>query len=183
LLVPNNFQIQFNPASFFVLVAISLLLIPFQTTYEELFFRGYLAQGVAAWTRNRWMVLIIPSFIFGLLHVFNPEVKEFGFWLTMPQYWLFGLFFGLVSILDDGIELAMGVHAANNIFASVMVTHSSSVLQTDALFSQQKVNPLHETLSFILIGIVFIFLLSRKYNWNFGVMRMTVVKEEIIPEK
>ncbi len=181
-LVPDNFQIQFNPASLLALVAISLLLIPFQTTYEELFFRGYLAQGVAAWTLNRWMVLIIPSFIFGLMHVFNPEVKEFGFWLTMPQYWLFGLFFGLISILDDGIEIAMGVHAANNIFASVMVTHSSSVLQTDALLIQKQVDPLHETLYFILISIVFILLLNRRYNWNFNIMQVKIRKEEITPE-
>lgn len=175
-LVPDNFRIQFNPASFFTLIVISLLLIPFQTTYEELFFRGYLAQGIAAWTRNRWMVLVIPAFIFGILHVFNPEVKEFGFWLTMPQYWLFGLFFGLITILDDGIEIAMGVHAANNIFASVIVTHSSSVLQTPALFWQNKVDPVQEILFFVLTGIVFIVILNKKYNWNFRIMNQKVQK-------
>lgn len=179
---PGNFQVNFHPETFLILICISLLLIPFQTTYEELSFRGYLAQGIAAWTRNRWMVLIIPALLFGLLHAFNPEVSEFGFWLTMPQYWLFGLFFGLITILDDGIEIAMGVHAANNIFTSVMVTHSASVLQTPALLLQKKVDPLHEIVFFALISIVFIFILNRKYNWNFGTLLLKVKKEEITPE-
>jgi membrane protease YdiL (CAAX protease family) len=174
----DNFQLQFNPNAFFTLIAISLLLIPFQTTYEELFFRGYLAQGIGAWTRNRWMVLIIPAIMFGLLHAFNPEVKEFGFWVTMPQYWLFGLFFGLLTILDDGIEIAMGVHAANNIFTSVMVTHSASVLQTPALLNQIKVEPLLDTFLFLIIGIVFIIILRNKYKWNFKVMNLKIQKEE-----
>jgi membrane protease YdiL (CAAX protease family) len=177
LIDPENFQFSFNVHSFVALVIISALLLPFQTTYEELVFRGYLAQGLAAWTRSRWMALIIPALLFGLLHSFNPEVKEFGFWLTMPQYWLFGLFFGLLTILDDGIELAMGVHAANNVFTSIMVTHKSSVLQTPALFTQHKVEPLYDTLFFVLLSIVFVAILAKKYHWNFAVLNMKVKKE------
>lgn len=171
---PANFTVSFNPQSFFVLILISVSLIPFQTTFEELIFRGYLSQGLAAWTRNRWVVLIIPALIFGLLHSFNPEVKEFGFWLTMPQYWLFGLLFGILTILDDGIEIAMGVHAANNVFTSIMVTHKSSVLQTPALLTQQKIDPVSDTLLLLLLGVVLFVILYRKYKWNFSVLNKKV---------
>lgn len=171
---PQNFTLQFNPISFVILIIISVLLIPFQTTFEELLFRGYLAQGLAAWTRNRWIVLIIPTLVFGLMHAFNPEVKEYGFWVAMPQYWLFGLLFGLITILDDGIELAMGVHAANNIFSSILVTTKSSVLQTPALFLQNRVDPVKETIIFVLISIIFMFLLSRKYKWSYAILNRKV---------
>ena len=80
-------------------------------------------------------------FIIRLLHALNPEEKSFGFFTMMPQYILFGLLFGMTTILDDGIEIALGAHTANNVFNSIMVTSSSSVLQTPALYVQQKIYP------------------------------------------
>ena len=177
---PGNFQFSFNLNYFIVLVIISVLLIPFQTTYEEILFRGYFSQGLAALTRNRWIVLIVPALLFGLMHAFNPEVKEFGFWITMPQYWLFGLLFGLTTILDDGIEIAMGVHAANNVFSSILVTTKSSVLQTPALFLQNNVEPVKETIIFAFICLIFLVILTRKYNWKYSVLGMRVQKDENI---
>lgn len=174
LINPGNFQLQFSLQPFLTLVILAILLIPFQTTYEELLFRGYLSQGLAAWTRNRWVVLVIPALVFGLMHSFNPEIKEYGFWTTMPQYWAFGLLFGLTTILDDGIELAMGMHAANNILSAILVNTKSSVLQTPALFLQEEVNPLRDTAIFILISLVFLFIFYRKYRWNFAVLSKKV---------
>ena len=66
-------------------------------------------QGIGAWTKSRWFTLILTSVMFGLMHSFNPEIKAYGFWLTMPQYILFGLLFGIITVLDDGIELALPV--------------------------------------------------------------------------
>lgn len=175
---PANFVLQFDIVSFIPLVIISILIIPLQTSFEELAFRGYLAQGIGVLTKSRWMVLLIPSILFGLLHYDNPEVKEFGFWLMMPQYISFGLIFGLISILDDGIELAMGVHAANNIFLSILVTHSSSAFQTTAVFELQKVNPYLEFLLLVLAGIVLITFLYKKYNWSFSVLSRKIEPEE-----
>jgi len=40
--------------------------------------------------------------------------------------------------MDDGIEVAMGAHTANNIFLCIFVTNSSSALQTSALYVQKK---------------------------------------------
>jgi membrane protease YdiL (CAAX protease family) len=47
-------------------------------------------QGFAAMVKNRWFPLIMTSILFGLMHSFNPEVKEFGFFTMMPQYIAFG---------------------------------------------------------------------------------------------
>jgi membrane protease YdiL (CAAX protease family) len=138
--------------------------------------RGYLAQGIAAWTKRRWLAWVIPSLVFGFLHIGNPEVAKFGFLLSMSQYLFFGLFFGLVAILDDGIELSMGMHAANNLFLSLFITHSASALQTDAVFSMKEIDPATDFLSLVIISsIVFIFL-YRKYKWRLGVMNEKVTK-------
>ena len=99
------------------------------------------------------------------MHSFNPEIKEYGFWTMMPQYIVYGLVFGLVTIIDDGIELAMGAHAANNIFLSVFVTQKSSTLQTAALYEQQEVYPWSEFVSLLILSALFIAIMGIANKW------------------
>jgi hypothetical protein len=172
------YELNLNWSLFIPLIFISLLIIPFQTTFEELVFRGYLAQGVARWTRNRWLVALLPAVAFGLLHMFNPEVKEYGFWIMMPYYIIFGIVFGLMAVLDDGIETAMGAHAANNIFISIFVTAKASVLQTPALFVNNHVDPVKDLIMMTLAAVLIIAILAKKYNWNFAVLNQRVEGEK-----
>jgi membrane protease YdiL (CAAX protease family) len=174
LINPGNYVLQFDLVKFIPLLFISVLLIPLQTTSEELLFRGYLAQGVAGWTKSRWLAILIPSLLFGLIHSFNPEVKEFGFWTAMPQYIFFGLSFGLIAVLDDGIELPIGMHAANNVFSSLFITFKSSALQTNAVFEQQNINPGKETIVLIITGMIAIAYFAVKYKWNFNILNKKV---------
>lgn len=171
---PENYQFQPHPGKFMILLLITLLVLPFQTSFEEIFFRGYLTQGLAAATRSRWGTVIIISLAFGLMHAANPEVKEFGFWISMPQYVLMGLILGVVSILDDGIELALGIHFINNAFFALFTTHSASALQTDALFMVREINPQTELLWMIIYAIVVIALLGRIYQWDYSIMNRKV---------
>jgi len=163
---PSNFTINNKTTSLITLSIISLLLIPFQATFEEVVFRGYLMQGFAALLRNRWFPLIMTSILFGLMHALNPEVKEFGFFTMIPQYILFGLIFGIITILDDGIEASMGAHTANNIFLCIMVTNKSSALQTPALYEQQNIYPWTEFTALIFTGIAFILILKIIFKWD-----------------
>lgn len=163
---PENFSINNKTISLIALSFISLLFIPFQAAFEEILFRGYLMQGFAAMVRNRWFPLILTSLLFGLMHALNPEVKEYGFFTMMPQYFVFGLVFGIITILDDGIEAAMGAHAANNVFLCIMVTNPSSALQTQALYIQQNVYPWTEFAGLAISGVIFIFILSKIFRWK-----------------
>ncbi|MDR1918750.1 MAG: CPBP family intramembrane metalloprotease [Tannerellaceae bacterium] len=174
----EDYIVQFNLSQFIPLLFIVLIFIPFQTTGEEFLFRGYLAQGLAAWTKRHWVAWLVPSLIFGLMHIANPEVKEFGFWASMPQYIYFGLFFGLISILDDGIELAMGLHAANNIFLALFATHKSSALQTDAVLEIVHLNPYKDTLLLVLMSAVAMAYFVWKYKWDFHILSRELRVEE-----
>ena len=175
---PDNYVFQFDPSRFFILLVIAVLFIPIQSSTEEFLFRGYFAQGIASWTKSRWWALIIPSVLFGLMHIINPEIKEFGFFVMMPQYIFVGLILGIMSILDDGIELAMGAHTANNMFAALFVTFESSALQTDALFRAKEVNPSEDFLTIIIVGVVILAIFAVKYKWNFRVLNQKVVLKE-----
>jgi membrane protease YdiL (CAAX protease family) len=165
---PTNFIINNNSCTLFILSLIALVLIPFQAGFEEVLFRGYLMQGFGLLVNKRWFPLVMTSLVFGLLHSFNPEVKVFGFLTMMPQYILFGLIFGIITILDDGIEAALGAHAANNIFLSIMITNKSSALQTEALYSQQNIYPWLEFAALAGISLLFVLILKRIFRWGGG---------------
>lgn len=163
---PGNFILNNTSKTLIPLIIISVLLIPFQAAFEEVLFRGYLMQGFANILKNRWFPLVMTSILFALMHVMNPEVREFGFWAMMPQYLLFGLIFGVITVLDDGIEAALGAHAANNAFLCIMVTSESSALQTPALYKQLEINPWYDLVSMVVMGLVVIVILKMIFRWS-----------------
>lgn len=171
---PNNFEFRFEPVRFIFLTIITLTMIPIQSSCEEFVFRGYLAQGVASWTGSRLWALLIPSVLFALLHSANPEVTKYGFGVMMANYFLIGLTFGLISLLDDGIELAMGAHSINNILGSILMTYEGSALRTDALFKAKIINPGEDLFIAVISNIVFIGILAFIYKWKFGILTRRV---------
>lgn len=163
---PSEIEFQFEPLNFFILVIISLALFPFQTSFEELMFRGYLMQWAAILVKYRWAALLITSVLFGAMHGFNPEVKAYGVWVAMPQYILMGLILGYVAIKDNGLELALGLHLANNLFSALTVTSDASTLQTHALFKMLNPTASHlDTLVMLVCGILFIWACNCKFHF------------------
>ena len=134
MMIDNN-QIQWNmkPSTIIPLVLISLLLIPIQTTAEEVLFRGYLFQAFGHKNRRGWVSVVVTGVLFGLMHAANPEVETLGYGV-MSYYIMTGIFLGFIVLMDDGLELSMGYHAANNIFAALILTNDWQAFQTDALW-------------------------------------------------
>ncbi|WP_040371988.1 CPBP family intramembrane glutamic endopeptidase [Butyricimonas synergistica] len=162
----SNLVFQFKPFDFFMMCIVIVIFIPFQVAFEEFIFRGYLMQGSILLFKYRWVALVLTGCTFGLLHASNPEVERFGFWVAMPQYILMGLILGFVAIMDDGLELALGLHLSNNVISSIIVTHDSSALQTHALFLDTDPQASHvDTLVMLVCGIIFIWVCNRKYNF------------------
>jgi len=158
---------NFKPIPFLFLVLISLVFLPLQTSLEELLFRGYLMQGLGVLVKNRWVPLLITSVLFGLLHSLNPEVEKLGYGI-MVFYIGTGLLFGITTLVDEGTELALGMHAANNIMAAIFVTANWTAFQTDALYIDTSEPSLGwETYFpvFVLYPIVLL-ILSKKYGWK-----------------
>ncbi len=176
-LAPEEIVWNFNPIKFFLLFAVSLLLFPFQIGYEEYLFRGYLMQQIGILFKNRWFPLLLTSVLFGILHSANPEVAEMGY-VTMVFYIGFGLLMGIMTLMDDGIELALGFHLGNNLMAALLVTSDWSALQTDALFKYTAQNASSGAVQEILLSVgltfpIILFILAKKYKWNRWKERLT----------
>ena len=165
-LAPDDYIWNFKVIPFFTLLLVSFLLLPFQTSAEELVFRGYLMQGLGLLAKNRWFPLIVTSLAFGLLHGMNPEVEEMG-WGIMVFYVGTGFFYGITTLMDEGTELALGLHASNNIVAAFLVTTDWTVFQTDALYIDIS-EPALTWFVFIPVFIIYPLILlvfSKKYGW------------------
>ena len=181
---PENYVWNFKLVPFFTLLAVSFLFLPFQTSFEELLFRGYFMQGIGILARNRWLPLILTSVCFGLLHAANPEVQKLGS-ISMVFYIGTGLFYGMTTLMDEGTELSLGLHAVNNIIAAIFVTTNWTVFQTDALYvdtSEPSVGWEMFFPVFVLYPLM-LFIFSRKYGWKNWIEKLSGKIEEPINTK
>lgn len=163
---PESYTYQFDIAKFLPLLAISIFILPLQTSFEEIFMRGYLMQTFGYWSGSRLIPLLLTSLIFGLMHGMNPEVGKFGFATMMSYYIGTGLFLGILTLMDDSLELALGVHAATNIYAATIVTFDGSALQTAAIFKTEVINIELMFPVFFAFAALFTYLCYKKYGWS-----------------
>ena len=164
---PENYVWNFKLVPFLILVLISFFFLPLQTSFEEVLFRGYFMQSLGALAKNRWFPLLFTSITFGLLHSFNPEVEKLGN-LVMIYYIGTGFLFGITTLMDEGLELSLGLHAANNIVAAIFITTNWTVFQTDALFIDTS-DPSVGVETFVPVFIIYpilLFIFSKKYKWK-----------------
>ncbi len=164
---PESYQWNFDLNKFLVLAVIAILLIPLQTSFEEYLFRGYLMQGLGIATKNRWFPLITTSVIFGMLHIANPEVSKLGYEILI-YYIGTGFFLGILTLMDEGLELALGFHAANNLITALLVTADWTVFQTDSILIDTSEPALGADV-YVPIFVIFpilLFIFSKKYNWT-----------------
>ena len=167
LISPNEYLFNFKLDTFLILLIITILFMPLQASFEEYLFRGYLMQGFGGIFGNRWMPLLITSLLFGLLHFWNPEVSELGT-IFLFQYVVTGLFLGLLTIMDDGMELSLGFHAGNNVLISLLITADWTVLQTDSVlkFVGDPKMSIATIIPAVIMYPVILLYFSKKYKWE-----------------
>lgn len=166
-LTPEDYVLQFDPVKFSILVVVGLILFPFQIGLEEWLFRGYLMQQIGVAVRNKWFPLIVTSVMFGVFHWANPEVAAMGP-ITMVFYIGTGLLLGIMTLMDEGLELALGFHFGNNFLAATLITFEYSALQTDAIF--KSITPPSSGVEIVIPVLViyplFLLILAKKYKWT-----------------
>jgi uncharacterized protein len=163
---PENYVFNFELVPFLILAVIAIVLVPLQTSFEEYLFRGYLMQGIGVLCKNRWLPLIITSVAFGLLHIANPEIEKLGY-ILLVHYIGTGFFLGIITLMDEGLELALGFHAANNLFTALLVTADWTAFQTNSLLkdiSEPDIENSEIFASVLIIYPILIFIFARVYK-------------------
>lgn len=131
-------------------------------------------QGFANLSRNKWFPLIITSLIFGFMHILNPEVEKMGA-ILMVYYIGTGLFLGVITLMDDGMELALGFHAANNLIGALLVTADWSAFQTHSIFKDlsEPSAGFDVILPVVVIYPILLFIYAKKYDWKYWKGKLT----------
>ena len=183
-LSPENYVFNFKPLPFLVLLVLSIILVPIQTSFEEYLPRGYLMQGIGIASKRKWLPFVISSSLFGLLHIFNPEVEKLGYGVLI-FYIGTGFFLGILTLMDEGLELPLGFHAANNLFTALLVTADWTAFHTNSLYKDVS----EPILDWDVLVPVFVFypililIFSKKYgwkNWKDRLFGKVLSKEEFV---
>ncbi|MDG2475937.1 MAG: CPBP family intramembrane metalloprotease [Flavobacteriaceae bacterium] len=166
-LSPENYEINFKLKEFLILAVIAILLIPIQTSVEEIVFRGYLMQGFGHWLNSRFMALFLTSVVFGSLHLANPEITALGYEFVF-LYITVGFVLGIMTLMDDGLELSLGFHAANNLIAALLLTADWTVFQTESILIDISEPSLGITdwISPFIVYPILLAIFAKKYSWT-----------------
>jgi len=181
---PENYEFNFNSGPFFVLLVISLIFIPIQTSFEEYFTRGYLMQAIGIATKRKWLPFLVSSSLFGLLHIFNPEVEKLGYGVLV-FYIGTGFFLGILTLMDEGLELPLGFHAANNFFTAILVTADWTAFRTNSIYKDvsEPVLGWDVLIPVFVVYPILLFIFSKKYgwkNWKEKLFGRVLSKEEFV---
>ena len=133
-------EFTFDPSRFFIGIIFALLFLPIQTGYEEVVFRAYLPQALALITKNKVVIILLCSILFGMMHFYNEPVSGEGgnYWMLL-SYMLSGIVLSVCAILDNGLEVAIGMHMANNLMACVILSYPNNDLSFPSLFSTNEI--------------------------------------------
>ncbi len=157
---PSTYQFRLNPGRFLIFAPVAIVLVPIQTTAEELLFRGYLLQSMALLTRNRAALVLASGALFMIPHLANPEMSV-GFWSMAFYYFLVGGILTIITLRSNSLEMTIGIHAAINLFAALIVNYANSALETESIFYCTELEPVFTIVSFAVMALVFYLVMFR----------------------
>ncbi len=161
LVYPQNFKLSFQMPEYFFLAPVVLFFTPLQCFAEELFFRGYLLQFLGKFNKSILILSILNGFLFTLPHLSNPEMSQGPVPIGLG-YFAIGFFLSVLTLRTNSIEIAIGAHTANNIFAALVVNYANSPLQTRSVFVLSKLEPWFDLGVLVLLEIAF-YIIVMKY--------------------
>lgn len=160
-LYPGRYYLSFNPERFFMFLALVLVMTPIQSAVEELVFRGYAMQGLGLLVRSPALIAIASSALFTVPHLLNPEVHKHGVLIMAANYFAIGMLLATIALRDGRLELAIGVHAVNNVFLALVANYEGSSLTTESVFTARELDPLYSLVTLVIGALVF-------HRWVFG---------------
>jgi uncharacterized protein len=165
LLYPGRYLFSFDKQHFPIFLILALFLIPVQTSTEELFFRGYLLQGFGLRIRNHIVLSIISGMVFMLPHLLNPEA-QLNYLLMGATYFVIGATLAYTTLRTGTLEIALGMHAANNLFTALFANAVVTVMPTPSLFTVNELDVIYATVTTFIACILFLLLFARSKREN-----------------
>lgn len=97
-----------------------------QTLAEELVFRAYLMQQLAARFRSPLIWMLLPSLLFGVVH-YDPTTAGSNAWIVVAAAAAFGLVAADLARVTGNIGAGWGYHFANNLVAVLILSTDGTI--------------------------------------------------------
>ena len=120
------------PGTWALLLVPAILGLVIQTGAEELLFRGYILQQLAARFRSPVVWAFLPALTFGLLHFDTGRLGGMAVWAVAATT-LFGLMAADLTARTGNLGAAWGLHFGNNAFG-ILILGTPGNLSGLALF-------------------------------------------------
>ena len=162
LVIINNLSLRNAPFKHFAFLFVFMLFAAiFQTTIEELVFRGlflrWACKNKLAFTKKALITAIISSLAFAVVHVSNPEVAAqglFGKIVVTFTYSIPGFVFFIADIYFGNLLPGIIMHWLNNFILFTIVSSDGSVLSLPTLiFDKSSHHP-----AWVLVSTVIVYL-------------------------
>lgn len=115
-LIPN-----LGVGAWLALLPLSMLAVLIQVSAEEVLFRGYIQQQLAARFRSPWMWMVLPSVFFAIGH-YEPGIAGENAILIALWAGVFGIMMADLTARAGSLGPAIAVHFCNNILALLVVS-------------------------------------------------------------
>ncbi|MFT6931667.1 MAG: membrane protease YdiL (CAAX protease family) [Paracoccaceae bacterium] len=122
-LIPADYVAAPNLSSSMWLMYLPLALVGVlvQTGAEEILFRGYIQQQLAARFSSPLVWMMVPTVLFALAH-YDPQNAGPNTWYVVAATGLFGLAAADLTARTGSLGAAWGFHFANNVFAILIIS-------------------------------------------------------------
>jgi len=174
ILNPEIFYLNLNIENLYLIILLFILAIPIQVLFEELFFRGYLNQGLSLKIKSPIIVILISSFIFSFLHVINGGTDLIFMISNVLITFIIGMIFSVATLATNGIEWATGAHLANNFFAFLISSSEGSIGSFETIIqSTVATDPLLDLIfaiiAFSIFAVILFFYKKEKILKGLGI--------------
>lgn len=158
IIEPTSYSINFNIDNFYLIIFLFLLAIPIQVTFEELFFRGYLNQGLSLKIKSPLIIILISSSVFSLGHIANGGMEPIFMIQNLVISLIIGIIFSVATLVDNGIELAIGAHFINNFYAFLIHSAEGSLGNFETIIQTTEGDPamslVFSTIAILIFGLI-----------------------------
>lgn len=162
--VPN-----LSPALWLSLLPLSVPLILVQTGAEEMIFRGYLMQQIAARIPWRVAYMVAPSVLFGALH-YDPTTAGANALAVAGGAGLFGLVAADLTRVTGSLGAAWGLHFANNTLAILLVSTQGTITGLSLYVTPYAADDAALTLPLILADMAVLVAIWALLRWRLRVL-------------
>lgn len=166
---PEDYQWNFSLIPFLKLFVVSVVFMSVKAFYITVLMKGYVLQGATYFLKKPWLSLLVVVALFSFF-MYKNQSEQVGLMGNhiLVHFIATSILLGVITILDDGLEIVLGMTLANDLISELFITSRSYAVHTDSILIQES-SP--DIMYMIYVTVFFMYpmcfyLLNKVYKWG-----------------